>query len=409
MVQAVFSVPFLPSFESWQSGAFPYPLLVLTQALILIIAARAVSRIQKGETMRNPALGRVLLIVGGVYFLSMTIRIVAGLGFASGHWWLGATLPTTFHLILAAFIFVLGIYHYGRFERVVSTLAYPITMFLGLLGHYGCVATGMHFTVATLGPVLSAAFVIAILEKHFPERSDWRPDRSEFLNDVAYMLIVQSLLPRVLGFLVAVALLHISLVDFESAGGIWPHHWPVAIQFVLMLLSAEFLRYWLHRLSHNWLPLWQLHAVHHSPHKLYWTNVGRFHPLEKALQFLFDSLPFIALGVSEPVLSVYFVFYAINGFFQHCNISLRLGIGNYIVSGPELHRWHHSIKTEESNHNYGNNLIIWDLIFGTWYLPRDSEVGDLGLVNRHYPMGFIAQLSSPFKRGLDKRTRDNTP
>jgi len=31
--------------------------------------------------------------------------------------------------------------------------------------------------------------------------------------------------------------------------------------------------------------------VHHYPHKLYWLNVGRFHPIEKALQYMLDMLP----------------------------------------------------------------------------------------------------------------------
>ena len=163
-----------------------------------------------------------------------------------------------------------------------------------------------------------------------------------------------------------------------------------------MLLAADFLRYWMHRAFHRFAPLWRLHAVHHSPHRLYWLNVGRFHPFEKAIQYLADALPFIVLGVTQPVLAVYFVFFAINGFFQHSNCSVRLGPLNYIVSGPELHRWHHSQRAAESDTNFGNNLIIWDLLFGTRFLPADREVGPLGLRNRTYPLDFLAQLTSPF-------------
>jgi sterol desaturase/sphingolipid hydroxylase (fatty acid hydroxylase superfamily) len=182
----------------------------------------------------------------------------------------------------------------------------------------------------------------------------------------------------------------------------WPYDWPVALQTLLMILSADFLRYWLHRFSHEWPLLWRLHAVHHSPHKLYWVNVARFHPIEKALQYFFDAMPFIILGISEEVLALYFVFYSINGFFQHCNIKLRLGFLNYIVSGPELHRWHHSMIAKESNQNYGNNLIVWDLLFGTWYLPRNRQVDTLGLVNRDYPMPFVSQLKAPFIKGIEQ-------
>ena len=81
----------------------------------------------------------------------------------------------------------------------------------------------------------------------------------------------------------------------------------------------------MHRWAHEWEPLWRFHAVHHAPHKLYWLNVGRFHPIDKGLQVFLDTLPFLLLGVGEDVLALYVVCYAINGFFQHCNIDVRLG------------------------------------------------------------------------------------
>ena len=170
-----------------------------------------------------------------------------------------------------------------------------------------------------------------------------------------------------------------------------------------MMVIADGLRYWLHRLAHEWEPLWRFHAVHHSPHKLYWFNVGRFHPIDKGLQIYLDTIPFVLVGVGGAVLGLYIVCYAINGFFQHCNIDLRLGPLNYLISGPELHRWHHSMVKHESNRNYGNNLIIWDLLFGSWYLPIEREVQDLGLVNRAYPTAFLEQLRVPYISGADKK------
>ena len=216
------------------------------------------------------------------------------------------------------------------------------------------------------------------------------------------MVFVQAILPKLLSFCAAFLLLtHFNRQD-GGLNGYWPYDYPRHIQALLMLFSADFLRYWLHRISHEWYPLWRLHAVHHSPHKLYWLNVGRFHPGDKTLQFIFDSLPFLLLGISEEVLAIYFVFYGINGFFQHCNINLRLGFLNYVISGPELHRWHHSFVIKEANKNYGNNLIIWDLLFGTWFLPSDREIEKLGLKNRAYPLDFVNQLGTPFIKNIDQ-------
>ena len=281
-------------------------------------------------------------------------------------------------------------------NKIVAYLAYPLTIFLGLALHFYLMELGYPLQVSTYIPVIIGALIITSLELKFPHRKEWLPDTSDIKNDLIFMGLVQIVLPKILSFFVVITLLGYLTANEISLTGYWPHQLPTYLQVILMLLSADFLRYWLHRAAHNWNPLWRLHEVHHSPHKLYWVNVGRFHPIEKALQFLFDALPFIILGVSEEVLALYFIFYAINGFFQHCNIELRLGFLNYLISGPELHRWHHSMVVKEGNKNYGNNLIIWDVLFGTRFLPKDREVNKLGLKNRQYPLDFVNQMRTPF-------------
>lgn len=282
--------------------------------------------------------------------------------------------------------------------------AYPGVLGLGILFHVVIQQMGMHLQLATYLPVVLGALMISGLEWQVPCRQAWWADKHEMGQDAIFMAFIQGVLPLVLAFAVSLTLLDWLRVHEWSMGVWWPHHWPVAGQMVLMMVVADGLRYWLHRWAHEWEPLWRFHAVHHSPHKLYWLNVGRFHPIDKGLQFVLDSLPFLMIGVGEEVLALYVVCYAINGFFQHSNIDLRLGWLNYVVSGPELHRWHHSQWKEESNHNYGNNLIVWDWVFGTRYLPDERQVENLGLLNRRYPMSFWKQMTTPFVPGVDKQT-----
>ena len=116
--------------------------------------------------------------------------------------------------------------------------------------------------------------------------------------------------------------------------------------------------------------LWRLHAVHHSPDILYSLNSGRFHPLEKSLHFGVDTLPFIVLGVGQEVIAGYFVIYAANGLFQHSNVRLRYGWLNYVVGSAETHRWHHARDPRIAGCNFGSTTAVWDVIFGTWYLPQ---------------------------------------
>jgi len=212
------------------------------------------------------------------------------------------------------------------------------------------------------------------------------------------MSVVQLAVPPLISFLFAYLLIGpVRSLDLPIAS-IWPHGSPLWAQAVLMILAVDLLRYWLHRAAHESDTLWKLHSVHHSVQQLYWLNTARFHPIEKALQMLLDSVPFLLMAVDPRVLSLYYVAYSTNGFFQHCNIKLRYGLLNYIVGSAETHRWHHSREPREANHNYGNTVIVWDLLFGTWFLPDTREVDALGLHQADYPRTFVALLKAPFTR-----------
>lgn len=285
-------------------------------------------------------------------------------------------------------------------NRIFPWIAYPTVITGGIALHYALLQWNQSLITSTYVPVLIAAALITLFEFRFPHYQAWLPKKEDTKNDLWYMGIVQIALPRLIAFLFVLALVEPIQSMGWSVTRFWPHHLSVGAQAILMILTADFFRYWLHRAMHENKFLWRFHAVHHSPPKLYWLNVGRFHPVDKILQLLLDTLPFILLGVSEQVIALYFVFYAMNGFFQHSNIELRFGFLNYIISSAELHRWHHSRVSKESNTNYGNNLIIWDLLFGTWFLPQDRAINDLGLSNRRYPYGFLEQLKTPFVAGL---------
>lgn len=123
------------------------------------------------------------------------------------------------------------------------------------------------------------------------------------------------------------------------------------------------------------------------------------------MQFLMDVIPFLLLGVSPKVLALHLVLYGVNGFFQHCNIQLQFGWLNYLVSSSDLHRWHHSQKIEESNYNYGNNIILWDVLFGSFYWPKNRNVSRIGLLNEEYPQNFSDQLTAPLIQDIDKKNK----
>lgn len=80
---------------------------------------------------------------------------------------------------------------------------------------------------------------------------------------------------------------------------------------------------------------------------------------------------------------------------------------NYVFSMAELHRWHHSLRLKEANANYGNNIILWDIVFGTFFHPRDRDASEaVGLSNMpDFPRDYLGQILSPFKWRRYQRDR----
>jgi sterol desaturase/sphingolipid hydroxylase (fatty acid hydroxylase superfamily) len=286
--------------------------------------------------------------------------------------------------------------------RLLPGTIFPLTLAAAIAGFFCLMRSGVPLVAATYLSVSIAIVSVFACERLIPYRAQWRAPRSEQGQDFLFLSLVHVLFTKFLG-VAAAFVVAAWLRRFIDPVAFWPRHWPLIFQGLLMVLSVDFFRYWLHRACHSVPSLWALHAVHHSPRRLYWLNVGRFHPLERFLQFLLDSLPFLIIGVGMDVLALYYVFFAVNGFFQHCNVSLRYGPLNWIFSTAELHRWHHSKLPRESDSNFSNTTIIWDIVFGTRFLPKDRSVGELGLRNDSYPTGFLAQMKTPFLGGIENR------
>ena len=85
---------------------------------------------------------------------------------------------------------------------------------------------------------------------------------------------------------------------------------------------------------------------------------------------------------------------------QHANVRHEMGWGHYVFSSAVLHRWHHSDVLVEANSNYGSSLIVWDLVFGTYFNPPGRELGPerIGLAAmREFPQRFWASWAVPLR------------
>ncbi len=277
-------------------------------------------------------------------------------------------------------------------RRLVSVSCFPL-----VLG--GAVWLWVE-TGSVVAPLLIAAGCIALLERVLPLHASWNRSRDDEVTDLLHTGLSTLIVPELTAALCFGALAVVGAAVSGWLGmGLWPDAWPLGGQVVLALVIAEFGQYWVHRIAHErsaWL--WRLHAVHHSAHRLYWLNSGRFHPLDNLLLYLASSVPLVLMGVGAEALAGALLVTGVHGMFQHANIDLRLGPLNYVFSMAELHRFHHSLDTDQANHNYGANLIGWDLLFGTFYWPDEPPPEQVGLGDApDYPQTWWAQIAAPFR------------
>ena len=111
-----FDVPFLPSFAHWHSDSIPYGALVVAQLFIIKVMIHVALRFTRGKIVANRHLGSGLIILGGLYFSFMVVRLMIGFADLSDHDWWDQPIPAVFHLVLALFVIVVGQFHY-RFSQ----------------------------------------------------------------------------------------------------------------------------------------------------------------------------------------------------------------------------------------------------------------------------------------------------
>ena len=69
-----------------------------------------------------------------------------------------------------------------------------------------------------------------------------------------------------------------------------------------------------------------------------------------------------------------------------------------LVATPAFHHWHHSAEREAVDKNFAVHTPIWDMLFGTYYLP-DRWPTAYGLCGRRdVPARWVTQLVYPFRR-----------
>jgi hypothetical protein len=101
--------------HQWYSGLLAYRYLLPVQIVIIIVYAKVCLSFTRGQgflVAPRRRLGRILLLFGWLYFACMLVRYAVTMAVYPERRWTGGSIPIFFHLVLSAFILVLGRYHF---------------------------------------------------------------------------------------------------------------------------------------------------------------------------------------------------------------------------------------------------------------------------------------------------------
>lgn len=163
---------------------------------------------------------------------------------------------------------------------------------------------------------------------------------------------------------------------------------PGFFMWILLFLGTDFLWYWYHRLAHEINVLWAVHIVHHQSEDFNYTVSARITVLQAFVRTGFWSVLAIA-GFPAPMITALLILHGLYPFFIHTETIGKLGILEYILVTPSHHRVHHACNEDYLDKNYGDVLIIWDKLFGTF--QKEGEKPIFGLTHPLKTYSFLWQ------------------
>ena len=152
---------------------------------------------------------------------------------------------------------------------------------------------------------------------------------------------------------------------------------PLWFQWLITFVLIDFVFYFYHRCSHRSRFLWAIHMSHHSSEEMNFAVSFRqawLGPISKIPFFMI--LPII--GLDPMMIAVAGVLSTLWGIFGHTQVINKLGLLEWVFNTPSHHRVHHGSNIQYIDKNYGNLLIIWDRLFGTF--EPEIETVKYGLV-----------------------------
>ncbi|MGE5321161.1 MAG: sterol desaturase family protein [Hyphomicrobiaceae bacterium] len=268
-----------------------------------------------------------------------------------------------------------------------------------------------YLTDASLGfYILLAGFgLVATWEGLRPLRSARVSTPRRWLNNVLW-LVFNGLFLR---WVLPASAIGWSVLSAHRGWGALSHAGlPYWIGLALGLLALDLAGYLGHVLLHKSALLWRVHAVHHSDVDFDCTTGFRFHPLEALLTSTIELALIAGAGLPPLAVALYETWLGLQNSYGHANARFPAAFEKmlrWLVVTPDLHRVHHSVDIDESNHNFGIILPWWDRLFRTYRAEplHGHDAMQIGLDWRRHEGGVPELFLLPFMIRFPPARREN--
>jgi len=303
--------------------------------------------------------------------------------------------------------------HLWLFEQLVQPLLF-VTDNMSLADD---AFDGLEWTLIGVVEIVFLALVLGTLER-------WRPlervaDRRAVFTDFLYTLLHRLGAFGLLTFALLSAevdniagWLHLQGITPLNLEQLWPGVTDLpGVNFLLYLVTLDFVDYWVHRGQHKFNWWWSLHAVHHSQRQMTLWSDDRNHLLDDLLRDAIMASVALFIGVAPGQYIGLIVASRVLQSLQHANIELSFGwLGERLLVSPRFHRVHHAIGLGHEGIARGCNFAVlfpvWDILFGTADFRDEYPATGIRdqLQGRNYGQGFWAQQWLGIKRLLKFQT-----
>lgn len=257
------------------------------------------------------------------------------------------------------------------------------------------IGSGVFISLEGVTIVIFLFIVVVPFERLFPRQKHQGFKRPHLDLDIGYAMAAPFL--NIIALAVGI---FVGIVSLAWIPGllIAPYVAMIPSQYKLIvgILLFDMTTYWAHRFYHEVPILWKFHSIHHSTEHMDWVSGFRGHPFDGTL--IVPAIVFLlAAGFETEQIGFLAIFQIVFGLFLHANVRFRFKIFDRFIMTPEFHHWHHSNEEDAIWSNYSTFLPLWDMLFGTYFMPKDDRRPQIYGVDEIVPMTMAEQLKYPFE------------